>query len=279
MHGSSRSLVVGLIAGAVLLSGCASTGAESPAQPSASRAAAGESTVPETDPTNESPEPALESSSAQATSEPGESTDQPVSSMPSIQPFGIINTLPVAVKIDVADVDSYDWLGNYGRPDDRTPAGLAGIIKPGAYINAVFAPNTLANGAPFRLNVSAWVPANANANASAGSDDDPEANPAGVTSSQPIGSVPFNKIYMCFLQVVQLDCNLFTSKEWYGWGFRVEKPERIENQALQMCGTTRDLGTYVFNNVTKKARIRLKCVAPEALAIGNAAVIEDVPQS
>jgi hypothetical protein len=278
MLGPRRSLMVGLIAGVTLLSGCASTEAESAAQPSASRAAAAESTSSGAGPTGDAPESAAEGPSTQANGDTGESTDDPVSSMPSIQPFGIINTLPVAVKIDVSDVDSYDWLGNYGRPDDRTPTGLAAIIKPGAYINAVFAPNTLANGAPFRLNVSAWVPANANANASADSDDDPETSPADVTAIQPIGSVPFNKIYMCFLQVVQLDCNLFTSKEWYGWGFRVEKPERIENQALQMCGTTRDLGTYVFNNVTRKAQIRLKCVAPEALVIGNAAVIEDVPQ-
>jgi hypothetical protein len=272
-------MVIGLAAGAVLLTGCTSV----------DRAAEGTSAAPVASPVNSpvaspvrSPEPsapepsAPESESAQTpvpepwsdvadeVAEADQSTGGSVRGMPSQQPFGVVNNLPVAVKIDVSDVDPYDWSSSEvaGRPDYKIPAGFTGVIKSGTSTVGVFFPNYLASNAPFRLNVSAWTPANADA----------------PTASQPIGSVSFDRIYFCLLQIIQSDCSILTSKEWYGWGYRVDNPKAVRNQVPQMCGRTSELGTYVFNNVTRKARVRLECASTKALAIGNAAILEDVPQ-
>lgn len=274
----SRPLIIGLLAIAALVSACGSTVSSSsaeraaeessagsivPLQPSTSSASSSpEVSAPEVDDA-ETPVPEPWEGLADSLVETDQVTGESLRGMPSAQPFGVINNLPVAVKIDASDVDPYDFKvrDGFGRPDLRIPEGFAGVIKPGASTAAVFFPNYLASDAPFRLNVSAWTPANAEV----------------ATASQPIGSVSFDKIYFCLLQIIQSDCNILTSKEWYGWGYRVDNSKAVRNQVPQMCNTTRELGTYVFEKQTRKARVRLECASKKALVIGNAAIIEDVP--
>lgn len=276
MRTSSGSLLAIVLASAALLGGCTSGPMHSASERAAEQAEASSvpsslaSTVPsEQSPGPESspppvPEPWSSAAASDAISEAGAAEGGPVTGMPPAQPFGIVNNLPVAVKIVVADVDPYDWKvrDGYGRPDLSIPEGFTGIIKPGASTAGVFLPNYFASDAPFRLDVSSWTPANTEA----------------LTASQPIGSISFDKIYFCVFQVVQLPCSIVTSKEWYGWGYRVDDSKAVRNQVPQMCNTTRELGTYTYQREVRKARIRLECASTRALVIGNAAIIEDAPR-
>lgn len=255
-------LIVGLVAGATLLSACATSDTSSSPATSASRAAAPSGAV--------EPAPAAPVVDEEGALSPtGEPVNDVLRTRPAIQAFGVINDLAVAIKIDVSDVDPYDWvLDDAGRPDDRIPRGFAGVVKAGTRTFAAFHPNKKANGAPFKLDVNAWTPANVSTN------DD--ANP--VTAAKPIGSASFDKIFICTIKGLPVPCNFLASEEWMGWGFRVANPGGLENQYFSMCGRIRDLGSYTFNNETRQARVRIACGLNVDGRYANAAIVEDVPQ-
>lgn len=240
-----------------MLAGCAGNGGSSTSAAAPDREAQPGSSAPAT-----MQQDTADSEKTEADSSPDSESAKPVSIRPAVQAFDIVNDLPVAVKLDVSEVDSYDWnVGGTGRPDDRAPRGFVGVIKSGARMSAAFNPNSQASGAPFRVEVNAWTPANAEV----------------VTASKPIGSVSFDKIYICTIKGLPVPCNVLSTKDWMGWGFRVDNSGAIENNYFWMCGRTRTLGNYIYDNVTRRAQVRLACPQKSGDLYGNVAVIEDAP--